>query len=380
MVKVAVEAGNHLTLHELSRPDYDRVRDLYEPLRFHLSSFAVLDGVNPGKVFVDDPAEPQSSYMYSPEACYLVGNPHNDAFNRALNMAIFSRAAIGGDDSAPSFVLSTEAWANQLATICAPRSPLFQLRRHYVCRRVALDWRAALPDGFSVQMIDDGLLDNPTLPDQISGWISNNWGSADYFSANAFGAATLHGSTIVSWSVADCVSGTGCEIGIHTDPAYRRRGLAAITAARAVDYALSHGFSAVGWQCADDNAGSFRTAEKVGFELERRYADYYMFLDEAEHLAETAYIALKAGRFQDCADLCEQVFALRADMPDTIYHMAARAWAAVGNSDKALAYLNEAADRHWPHRAYTESCAEFELLQGLPQWAAILDRMSANEG
>jgi RimJ/RimL family protein N-acetyltransferase len=371
-----------LTLHELNRPDYDRVRDMYEPLRFHLSSIAVLDGVNPGKVFVDDPAEPQSSYMYSPEACYLTGNPHNDAFNRAVNAALFSRTAMGSGDEAPSFVLSTEAWADQLATICAPRTPFIQPRRHYVCRRVALDWRAALPDGYTVQMIDDALLNEPglMLPDHIPGWIQRNWGSTVRFLAKGFGVVTRNDKEIVSWSLTDCVSGTGCEIGIRTAPDYRRRGLAAITAAAAVDYALSHGLSEVGWQCPEDNRGSFRTAEKVGFQLERRYADYYFFLDEAEHLSETAYMALKADRFQDCADLCEQVFALRADMPDYLYHMAARAWAAVGNTDKALAYLDEAADRNWPHRDFTESCAEFELLQGLPQWATILDRMSTNEG
>jgi RimJ/RimL family protein N-acetyltransferase len=369
-----------LTLHELSQADYDRARDLYEPLHFHLSCLAVLDGVNPGKVFVDDLIAPQTSYMYSPEACYLTGNPHNDAFNRALNTALFSRAALGGDDGAPSFVMSTESWPDQMATICAPRTPLIQPRRHYICRKLALDWRAALPDGYTVQMIDDNVLNNPTLPDQIPGWIKHNWGSKDYFFAKAFGAVTLHESKIVSWSLADCVSGTGCEIGIHTDPAYRRRGLAAVTAARVVDYALSHGLTEVGWQCAEDNTGSFRTAEKVGFELERRYTSYYMFLDGAEHLSETAYLAFKADRFQDCADLCEQVFVLRTDMPHYIYHMAARAWAAVGNTDQALTYLNETASRGWPHRDYTAGCAEFEQLQGSPQWTTILDRMSANEG
>jgi len=39
--------------------------------------------------------------------------------------------------------------------------------------------------------------------------------------------------------------------------------------------------SLVGWQCADDNLGSIRTAEKVGFERKRDYTMYYVFLDEA---------------------------------------------------------------------------------------------------
>ena len=83
---------------------------------------------------------------------------------------------------------------------------------------------------------------------------------------------------IVSWSVADCRSGDACEIGLHTAESYRRRGLAANTAAANVEYALSHGFSLAGWQCSEDNLGSIGTAEKVGFELERNYAMTYVAL------------------------------------------------------------------------------------------------------
>jgi RimJ/RimL family protein N-acetyltransferase len=365
-------------IYELDRTDYDEVRDLYEPFRYHLSSFAVLDANNPGKVFVDNRAAPLSSYMYSPEACYLTGSPDNEAFNRALNRAIFSRVAMGGNDAAPSFVLASDAWSARLKVICDPRPPLVLARRHYICRELAFDWRANLPDGFTVQIVDETLLNQPGLkmPDHIPSWIQNNWGSTAVFFEKGFGVVTLHDNKVVSWSMADCVSGDACEIGIHTDPEYRRRGLAAITAAAAVDYAQSHGLPTVGWQCGEDNPGSIRTAEKVGFKLERYYTMYYMFLDEAEHLSETAYIAFKANRYQDSADLCERVFALRNDMPHYIYHMAARAQAALGNTDQALAYLDEVANRKWPYRDFTESCTEFESLRGLPQWAALLDRMS----
>jgi len=34
---------------------------------------------------------------------------------------------------------------------------------------------------------------------------------------------------------------------------------------------LSLGFEVVGWHCPQENVGSIRTAEKVGFELERAY-------------------------------------------------------------------------------------------------------------
>ena len=367
-----------MTLYELNRADTDRVRDLYEPLRFHLSSFAVLDGVNPGKVFVDDPTVPQTSYLYSPEASYLVGRPDNAAFNQALNAAIFSRAALGNGDGAANFVLPAEAWIEPLTAICGPRAPLTIARRHYVCRKLALDWRANLPDGFTVQIIDEDLLSRP-LPDHIPEWIQRNWGSTAAFLDQGFGAVTLCGDTVVSWSLADCVSGDGCEIGIRTDPMYRRRGLAGITTAAAVECAFSRGLTEVGWHCHEDNTGSFKTAEKVGFELERCYTLWYMFVDEAEHLAETAWIAFQAACYAEAVELFRRVFALRDDMPHYCYHTTARAWAALGDTDKALAYLGETVKRDWPYRDFTQSCAEFEALHAHPQWTALLDRMSSSE-
>ena len=40
---------------------------------------------------------------------------------------------------------------------------------------------------------------------------------------------------------------------------------AAVTAAAAVEHALSDGFRLVGWHCDDDNIGSWRTAKRAGF-------------------------------------------------------------------------------------------------------------------
>ncbi|RPI98239.1 MAG: GNAT family N-acetyltransferase, partial [Chloroflexi bacterium] len=309
---------------------------------------------------------------------YLAGKPDNEAFNRALNAAIFSRAALGNGDGAANFVLAADSWIGALTSICHPRAPLTIARRHYICRKLAFDWRANLPDGFAVQIIDEDLLSRP-LPDHIPEWIHRNWGSNAAFLDKGFGAVTLHDDRLVSWSLADCVSGSGCEIGIRTDPAYRRRGLAAITTAAAIECALSRGLSEVGWHCHEENVGSFKTAEKVGFELERCYTLYYMFVDEAEHLAESAWIAFQSARYAESVDLFGRVFALRDDMPHYCYHTTARAWAALGDTDKALAYLDETVKRDWSYRDFTESCAEFEPLRTLPQWTTILDRMSSKE-
>jgi RimJ/RimL family protein N-acetyltransferase len=268
-------------VHELTQPEYERVRPLFHPLRYHLSSAAVLDGHCPGRVFVDDPARPRAAFMLSPEGCYLAGDPANRVFARALNQFVVRRRTLGDHVSVLFLVIHPERWRERLPGVLAPHVPVEVKRRHYVCRLLRYDWRSHLPDGCTVRRVDRRLLENPrlTVPDHVTHWMENNWASIDRFLRDGFGFATVRAGEVVSWSLSDSVSDDGCEIGIRTVPAYRRRGLATATAAAAVEHALSHGFTMVGWHCPDDNLGSIGTAERVGFRRERDYSAYCAFLD-----------------------------------------------------------------------------------------------------
>jgi RimJ/RimL family protein N-acetyltransferase len=278
-------------IYKLSETGYAKVRALFEPLRFHLASAAVLDGNNPGRVFVDDTVSPRVAFMASPEGCYLAGNPDNARFNRALNKALFDGTIFGRDVGAAYFVCDLEQWRESLPIVFSPREPILMRRLHLICRTLKHDWRNHLLDGYAVQRVTGDLLSRPGfhVPEHLRGWITNNWGTTAAFLEKGFGFATIHGDEAVSWSLADCFSGDACEIGIHTVEAHRRRGLAAVTAAAAVDYALSNGFARVGWHTSQDNLGSIRTAERVGFEKERDYSMPYFIFDEADHQSARAF-------------------------------------------------------------------------------------------
>lgn len=274
-------------IYTLDKIEYEKVRPLFRVLEYHLTSAAVLDGNNPGLVFVDDSARPQSAFMFSPEGCYLAGNSDHDAFNRALNEALHGKQLFDEPIEALCFICASESWEKQLAVVLHPHQPIQIPRRHYICRKLKHDWRANIPAGFAVHRIDEALLNRSELeiPRHIKGWMENNWGATADFMQRGFGFVTLHdevGSVmqVVSWSLADCRSGDACEIGIRTAEPYRRRGLATLTAAATVEYALLNGFSTVGWQCSEDNLGSIGTAEKVGFEQERDYTLWYAALNE----------------------------------------------------------------------------------------------------
>jgi tetratricopeptide (TPR) repeat protein len=145
-----------------------------------------------------------------------------------------------------------------------------------------------------------------------------------------------------------------------------------------VEHCLKQGYRAVGWHCSADNVGSWKTAEKVGFERNREYVYYYYVYNPVDHLAELGWYFFKRGELSKTVAYHEQVFSQREDNPDYYYHLAAVAWAGLGNSEKALEYLAAAANRGWAHSDWTAQVEEFAILKDRSEWDTILARVRQN--
>lgn len=375
-------------IYELNKADYEKVRPLFQPLAYQLMSVVVLDGARPGQVFVDDPTDPQTAFAFTPGMWgYLAGDPNNGEFNRALREAIRSKTILERVGSL-FLVCDSDGWWESLPGVFG-LPPIPFPRRYYVCRELAYGWQANVPEGFAVRRIDEALLNRPGLgiPDGLRDWMDEQGSQADFLE-RSFGFATVHGDEIVSWALSDGVSGDTTEIGIHTAGDFRRRGLAAITTAATVEHALARGLSKVNWQCADDNVASIRTAEKVGFVKERDYMMYVFFKKEADHrslmrtaaadFAEKGEEAFKSGRYRESIEFYGWVFALLDDVPSEHYHLVARAWAALGERERAVECLEAATHKGWGHLAHTRLCKEFKCLHDAPEWSAVLERIERN--
>jgi len=383
-----------IVIHELDKSEYENVRHLFKELDYNLIISAVIEGTSPGRIYVDDVVAPETIFLCSVEGYYLSGHVDNDSFNKALNRFIFEKFFAGDtvrkDETDISIGFHPDSWENKMEVIFRPRTPLKALRRHYVCRELkAVDWKSQVPKGFSIHRADKKLLETPGLviPNHVTDWMNTNWGSIRDFLQKGLGFCMLHDKNVVSWSIADCTSGDACEIGIHTHPKYRRRGLATLTAAATVDYCLSSGFTSVGWHCDEYNLGSIGVAEKVGFELERNYLQYFCIYNEANHLAETGLAFFRAKQYRAAAECMEKVFATpREEMPDWMiaefhlyYHLAARAWAALGDRDKAFRYLDEAVNKGWTDVEATNKCPEFRIFHETQEWKNLMARLEGKK-
>lgn len=282
-------------IRELEKEQYERVRPLFQGLAYQLMTAAVIDGTSPGRIWVDGLDPPRTALLASAEGYCLAGYEDNTALNRALGdlfTGIMARGELTRTDGeALVLVCEPATWEGRLDVVLKGRPPIKEPRRHYLFNRQRVAWRSGIPAGFELTPIDRALLNRPglTIPDHVTGWISANWGSAGNFLEKGFGFCTVHGEKLACWCLADCVSGNACEIGIRTHPDYRRRGLATLTVAATVETCLARGLQAIGWHCHEDNQGSQRVAEGVGFKMERTYVDYLCFYDQARHVAALEY-------------------------------------------------------------------------------------------
>jgi RimJ/RimL family protein N-acetyltransferase len=84
------------------------------------------------------------------------------------------------------------------------------------------------------------------------------------------GVCILRGGEIASEAYADMDIMGVREIGIFTQPAYQRKGLATAACAHLIKLCEEAGAAAY-WDCVRFNAGSVALAHKLGFQNERAY-------------------------------------------------------------------------------------------------------------
>lgn len=323
-------------MHKLQTKQYVMAQSIFAELaEFNLSVDAVLAGTAPGEVWVDDVNAPHLGFMITPEGHYLAGDFELENSYVVLKETIPLNAYL---------IFHPESWAAVLDRVWMNRFARKHPRQHLRFRQQRLpNWRDPALDGFQLVPVDQTLLNRTGLKNhvRIADWVGG-WHSTAYFLQHGFGFCLLHNDTVASWCVANCVQGHKCEIGVVTDNRYRRRGLATIVVAAAVDYCLDKGLTHIGWHCLSSNAGSIAVAERVGFAKERDYFAYSSGLP-AENATD-----LTAAEYEAWAQHYEN-----AINDDARYAIdAAEAWALAGNPVRSLGNLQKLLDAGQPFQPW----------------------------
>lgn len=353
----------------LKPEQYNQVTPLFAGMaEWNVYVTAVLQQKSPGRVYVDNLEAPRSGFLLSLDRGYLVGDPHNDAFNAALHDELHATLLAGDpiNKEDPRLVLDLDSpdWELVVADILADWRwpPIWGSRQHYRLDKLLVDWQDLLPTGYSITRLDIALLaeQGMSLPKHIVDSIRLGWENEANFIENGFGLAVLFEDDLVSWCLSGVALNGACEIGIETIPTFRGLGLATAATAAAVAHYLDLGYHHIGWHCETNNRASIKIAEKVGFVLERPYNDYSFYYDEPRHYAELGRLYFyEAQMYEEAASMLEIAIEVDDEPPAYIYFLAARALAHL-NEPEALDYLLAAIDAGFK---------DWRLLQSLPEFS-----------
>jgi len=155
-------------LFKLPQNNYHYVSELFSPLWFRLFPAAVVNGLQPGDISVDDPKAPKSAFVITREVwVYLAGDPTKSSFNKALNTAI-SQKTLTVEGSWGFLLSCTRGWDKSLDEILKPVVPIEMERRHYLGRKPPVGIHPGMPGGYRRVMIDGSLLEGGIkLPDDV---------------------------------------------------------------------------------------------------------------------------------------------------------------------------------------------------------------------
>jgi GNAT superfamily N-acetyltransferase len=374
-------------LQELKFQEFERVRPLFKGFDYSLSIRAVLDGSNPGRIFVDNSTKPRLAFALTIEGYLLAGDHYDPALRKALKQffqdSLFTGQVYLDDNESQTLAVHPSAWVDYLPELIPTHEVEASPRYQYLCTELDYAWRDRLPDGYTVHQIDRTFLDDNLFADPDGlielEMIRIAWGDVDNYLEHGAGFIVEHGGAVVSFCTADCRSGDQIDIGVETSPSHRRKGLATIVTAATVEYCFQKGYRKVGWHCNQINVGSWKTAEKVGFKRQTEYTYYYYMTDPLDHLAELGWHYYQRGDYEKTRQYYERLFAARRDNPDYYYYLAASAWGELMNVEKATQYLLSAAEQGWFDLEHIKNDEDFRFLHGTSAWESILDRIEQNE-
>lgn len=262
----------------LERDEYQRVRPLAGQPHLNLAFDAMAEGNSPALVWVDDRAQPSAAYVWDKAHChFLVGDASAPAFAQAVRELVRQEIAPQMAAQGKAFLkvhCSTADWEDKIGAVYETAELVRRERVFYALEHLGKpDWRASVPNGFSVQQIDAKLLATDRLRgiEILRNEIQTGWYSVEDFLHTGLGYCLLRENEIVTWCTAEYVSDGKCGVGIETAAEHMRRGFATLTASAFVEHAVAKGMTPH-WDSWKMNLPSVAVAHKVGFRLISEYA------------------------------------------------------------------------------------------------------------
>lgn len=240
---------------------------------------SILDGLQTGRILVDNTIVPQAAiFWHYCGIAYVTGKTENPDFIQTLYKLLDRTYETNQRNfylivakEAHNWIPLLDSFHENNHDIQKRERNSFIFNQQSFQKNILQTNVTVLPDGFSyfeIQPNHLSLLSGRVIPNYS--WDNYN----DFFQfGKGFGIYDVTNNRIVSTSFSSGIGDGKIDIGIETQPDYRRMGFATLAAARMIKYSLEKDMLP-DWGCDTMNQGSTLTALKVGFEKSTKYSVY----------------------------------------------------------------------------------------------------------
>lgn len=244
-------------------------------------ALAVIEGNNPGWVFVDRLDSPGAALVWAQgiEGFYLVGDPSRAIFLDELDFhtdqVLKPRLCNLGVDW---FEISGgEGWGPVIQAALGKRDLQSSLQSVYTLKLAEQKTltQQEVGDGCKLLRVNPDLLVNLAVSNRqfLFSKLTRFWGSVDAFLSTGFGYMLVDEQEIASLCCSGFVAGDTHAIDIETIQSHRRKGYGGTVARAFLAECIVRNLQPH-WDCMAENTASSRLAEKVGFVQTHEYTLY----------------------------------------------------------------------------------------------------------
>ena len=293
-------------IEELTEKDFHKVKHLFEEKPFIEGLRSTLERIPiPKQVFVDNTDDPQTAVIVVFRHCdlqinlFFGGRADNEEFNKEFREKFFKDHILKDKEDFVKFwcELSNNDWEKRIKSVF--KDPSIFTRYYHEIKKLKLkNWRALIPEGYSVEPIDLTLMEKDHLKND---WWYNylfyvplmtHWFPFEEGLKEPRGYLLMReDKEIVSF----CNPGYLTEdndievYGIGTFAEYRRKGFASIVGAAAAEYCLPR-YKSIRWVCTSTNIGSYKTAEKIGYERIGEYKRARAYTNQVNNWVSNGFL------------------------------------------------------------------------------------------
>lgn len=229
-----------------------------------------------GNVFVDIIENPEAYYIVHPSGMSLLfGNLDNQEFKEHLTKYLLGQSNLRQGDESLQVVPELEQLIDDILSesMCLYSQINNQNAKNY---KVAKDKRINFKfnEEYFINLTKDLHLDHleiktvdVALFDRINGAAVPNqfWDSATNFMKFGKGFSIMQENIPIATAFSSFIHDNMLEIGVETNPQYRKKGLGFFVCSKLISYCLDNDLEPV-WSCRYGNQGSVALANKLGFE------------------------------------------------------------------------------------------------------------------